>query len=130
MACSVCYDFNMDDCRMSELTPEEMKWVAIDLDATLCESSYPDYIPHHPLPNARRGVLDIKRGGYKVIIYTSRPWAHYRQIEDWLLKHKIPFDRIVCGKLLAKIYIDDRGYRFTSWGKDEVKKVLDIVKKK
>ena len=56
--------------------------------------------------------------GYKIIIHTSRAWNEYDIIEKWLDDWKIPHRRIVCGKLFAKYYIDDRNIEFNgSWEK-------------
>ena len=46
--------------------------------------------------------------GYKVVIHTARHWEHYKYIEEWLNEHDIPYKSIICGKLLAHRYIDDK----------------------
>ena len=50
--------------------------------------------------------------GYKIVIFTSRPWDDYSNIENWLNDNHIPFRSIVCGKPIVKYYIDDRNIEF------------------
>ena len=44
----------------------------------------------------------------RIMVYTSRDWLYYEYIKHNLEMWKVPFDGIICGKLLADIYIDDR----------------------
>ena len=83
-------------------------WVAVDLDGTLCESVWPQPGIGAPIERNIKKLRRLEEHGYKIIIHTSRSWEFYELIESWLIEHEIPFSRIVCGKLLAKIYIDDR----------------------
>lgn len=96
-------------------------WAAVDLDGTIAE---PVWTPDNPTseigpPRWDRVALlrELVDHGYKVVIHTSRPWTDYENIEGWLRHYDIPFRGIVCGKLLAKIYIDDRARwsEATSW---------------
>lgn len=90
---------------------DRLQWYAIDFDGTLCEAWKPgDKHDHIGAPiEANIGKLcEVVLAGYKVIIHTSRPWADYELIEWWLNENAVPFSRIVCGKLMAKYYIDDR----------------------
>lgn len=88
-------------------------WLAIDLDGTLAESLWRPDNPTskigEPIP---RNVAKLRRAvasGYKAIIHTARPWTDYEAIEWWCNENDIPFRRIQCGKILAALYIDDRG---------------------
>jgi predicted secreted acid phosphatase len=93
---------------------KHLKWLAIDLDKTIAKNSpYPEYNLLKPIEGARKFLEVIEAQGWKIIIYTSRAWCDYDKIEKWLNKYKIPFRRIVCGKLLAKYFIDDRAISFT-----------------
>lgn len=91
----------------------DLLWLAVDLDGTLAE---PLWTPDNPTSeigppihqNVRKLVAAVQRG-YKPVIHTSRPWTDYEAIEQWLWYYAIPFSRIVCGKILAAVYIDDRG---------------------
>lgn len=87
-------------------------WAAVDLDGTLAEGVWTPENPTReigvPIWKNVQKVTEMVARGEKVVIHTSRPWHDYEAIEQWLLHYKIPFRAIVCGKLLAKKYIDDR----------------------
>jgi hypothetical protein len=87
----------------------DLLWLAIDLDGTLAASNWPaSTLPGDPIwPNIAK-LREATRAGWKIVIHTARPWGDYEIIEWWLDIHSIEFDRIVCGKLLAACYIDDR----------------------
>ncbi len=104
----------------------ELKWLAVDLDDTIAKGVWtPESADPGIGPPKWRNIdkmADAYHQGWKIIIHTSRPWHDYEMIESWL-KHwdyLDPYDRlikvslaryvsrIVCGKLLAAAYIDDR----------------------
>jgi len=88
----------------------------IDLDNTIAHSDSLDFKLRKPIKGAKEALDKLTKDGWKIIIYTSRSWVEYDIIERWLNKNKIPFRRIVCGKLFAKYYIDDRAVSFRgSW---------------
>src|ERR1035441_8538862 len=96
---------------------ENLIWAAIDLDGTLAEGIW---TPDNPTAaigdpiwgNVTKATL-LVQAGYKIVVHTSRPWHDYENIEAWTHYHG--FDhlwgniRIICGKVLAAIYVDDRG---------------------
>lgn len=90
-----------------------LKWAAVDFDGTLAESSWsaenPTHEPGEPIWSNVYKLMMLRAHRYKIIIHTARAWADYLVIEEWLNRYGIPFNRIVCGKLLAHVYIDDRG---------------------
>lgn len=90
----------------------ELLWDAVDFDGTLCYSTWtvgnPNAVPGPPIWSNVTKLHRLVEAGRKVIIHTARPSSDYELIESWLNYHKIPFDRIVTGKLLAARYIDDR----------------------
>lgn len=87
-------------------------WAAVDLDGTLAEGVWTPDHPTTEIGNPRPGIMkqveELVQAGFKIVIHTSRPWTDYENIENWLKFWKIPFKHIVCGKLLAAVYIDDR----------------------
>lgn len=86
-----------------------LKWLAVDLDLTLANSSgAPDYELLAPIEDNVRKLRECSELGYKIIIHTSRHWEHYKYIEEWLNDYEIPYKAIICGKLLAHRYIDDK----------------------
>ena len=76
-----------------------------------------------PLPGAVESLLDFKRLGHTIVIFTARSWNEYEMTEDWLNKYAVPFDRLICGKPIGDLVIDDRAIAFTNW-----KEVKDKVK--
>lgn len=91
------------------ITPRaELIWYAVDLDGTLAEPAWPDPGIGDPIFGNVMKLRQLVRAGKKIVIHTARPWSDYELIESWLNQNLIHFDRIVCGKLLAHRYIDDR----------------------
>lgn len=91
----------------------ELLWLAIDLDGTLAE---PLWTPSNPTSEIGAPIwknvqklLQAVNAGYKVIVHTARPSTDYEAIERWLNEYGIPFKFILTGKVLAALYIDDRG---------------------
>lgn len=91
---------------------EELIWAAVDFDGTIAYSTWsadnPTALPGDPIPENVHKLWQLANDGYKIIVHTSRSWADYELIEAYMIKHGLPFSRIICGKLLAKVYIDDR----------------------
>jgi hypothetical protein len=92
-------------------------WAAVDLDGTLAEGVWTpdnpttDIGPVKVYPSgktARDLCLELVEAGYKIVVHTSRGYTDLENIERWLEHHKIPYRQVVCGKLLAAVYIDDR----------------------
>jgi hypothetical protein len=81
---------------------------AIDFDGVIAESIWPDRGIGEPMWDNIQKLLDVYHSGHEIIIHTARPWSDKGQLEAWLDKHDIPYDGIICGKLLAIKYIDDR----------------------
>lgn len=90
----------------------DLIWAAVDLDGTIAEGVWTP-------ESSGREIGDpiwwnvwktdaLRDSGYKIVIHTSRGWEHYEAIESWLEHYGIVYDNIVCGKLLAAVYIDDR----------------------
>jgi hypothetical protein len=92
----------------------DLIWCAVDFDGTLAQSTWspenPTAVPGEPIwENIVKLNKMVFVTGLKVVVHTSRSWADYEIIEAWLDHYNVPFSRIICGKLLAKVYIDDRG---------------------
>lgn len=88
-------------------TLNELRWLAVDFDGTIATKNE-DYSIGNPIPENIHKLWECTALGYKIIIHTARHWEDYHKIEDWLNKHEVPFKSIVCGKILAHRYIDDR----------------------
>lgn len=90
---------------------EGYKWVGVDLDGTLCERIWPAKGIGEPIADGVLLVRHYQREGYRVVLYTSRPWSDAPDIQDWLEKHDIPISQVVCGKLLVGLMVDDLAWR-------------------
>lgn len=77
------------------------------------------------VPNADAGTQALKSNGWTVIIFTTRKKSD--KMEQWLKDHGISYDYInenpnqpkdTSGKIMADVYLDDRGIRFCGrWDK-------------
>ena len=89
-----------------------LKWAAVDLAQTIAQGVWTPEDPTRqigpPIIENVRKLEQLDKAGWKIAIHTSRSWGDYETIEMWLNFHHIPWSRIVCGKLLAGIYVDDR----------------------
>ncbi len=98
----------MASLTMEPRTDDKLLWLAVDLDNTLAEPMWPKPGIGEPLWDNVEKLRKAVEAGYKVIIHTSRTWSDYELVETWLWMNDIPFHRILCGKVLAIAYIDDR----------------------
>ena len=114
---------------MKPRTEEDLMWLGTDLDKTIADNTgHPEYLLTKPMPGAREALIKLESRGFKIIIYTARPWNDYEKIENFMLYHDLPFRRIICGKPLFFRVIDDRNIEFDGdW--DKVLKKLDILEK-
>jgi hypothetical protein len=90
----------------------KLNWALIDLDGTLAESVWTPENPTSGIgPPIKKNVakaISLHNRGWKIVIHTARAWTDYEAIEAWCDYHGIPARRIVAGKLLGGIMIDDR----------------------
>jgi hydroxymethylpyrimidine pyrophosphatase-like HAD family hydrolase len=111
----------MEDEAIAE---SELKWICFDLDKTIATNSpYPEYKLLDPIIGAKESLEQLNAQGWKIIIFTSRAWMEYEQIERWLDKYNIPHRRIICGKTFAKYYVDDRNIEFNGDWKPVLRKI-------
>jgi len=82
--------------------------LAVDLDGVLAKSGprekYPQAIP------IRENIDKVNKlvmAGHTIFIYTARSWGDYDLTLEWLNKNGVKFNQLVCGKLLAHMYMDD-----------------------
>ena len=61
--------------------------------------------------------------GYKVVIFTARPWSDLYLIKYLVKEYDLPVDQIICGKPLFHLLIDDRNVSFKGDWKDAVDQV-------
>ena len=89
---------------------DKLKHVGVDLDGCLAESIWPDPGIGAPIKKTVDFVKHLTQKGYKIIIFTSRASAEYKDIKSWLEDHNIPFVWILTGKPLMAAYIDDKNF--------------------
>lgn len=103
--------------------------ICIDIDGVLCQLRRPEqqYADLEPVPGAVEKMTSLKQAGHYLILCTARHMAtcnsnigmvmarQGRTLFDWLAKYQIPYDEIWFGKPHADVYLDDNGFRFTSW---------------
>lgn len=103
--------------------------IVVDLDGTICpiKEAGQTYADLKPLPGARERISELRQAGHYIIIVTARNMATCQSnlgkvmknvgkiTLDWLAEHGIEYDEIFFGKANAHVYIDDRGFRFSSW---------------
>lgn len=107
-----------------ERAERELCWIGIDLDKTLANNTaFPDFDLLEPIDGAKEALEQLNKDGWKIIIYTSRPWHDYEKIESWLNSYNIPYRRIVCGKLFVKYMVDDRNIEFNGNWREVLNKI-------
>ena len=98
----------MSNFTWTPITSDEIKWALIDFDKTVANNTgFPNYFPLEPMSDAVEYLNKINDLGYKITIFTARPWADYSNLEKWCKHYKIPVRRIICGKPLGRFFIDD-----------------------
>lgn len=90
----------------------DLEIVAVDLDGTLAEQVWtldnPTDEIGDPIWKNVEKLRQLRASGWKVIIHTARHWHHYAAIISWLDWWDIKHDGVVCAKIQAAAYIDDR----------------------
>lgn len=103
------------------------KTIVMDIDDTISfaktyadPSIYAEAVPNTELIAT---MQRLSKEGYKFILHTSRGWIscdedserakekYLKQIETWMRKYKVPYERIVFGKPFGIIYVDDKSIR-------------------
>lgn len=85
--------------------------VALDFDGVLVENNWPSPEFGDPIKEGAAILAHYSKDN-AVVIFTSRPASHKQAIADWLRLHGLAgfvYD-IVCDKLKAALYIDDRAW--------------------
>jgi hypothetical protein len=117
--------------------------IAVDLDGILCEDNY-SYTPV-PIYRAFKVILEFKRRGGKVILWTCRAGEDLREAVDFCKENFLKFDAInendpehlkewfknhpdssISPKIYADMYIDDKGNTGINW--DNIEKMLNNIR--
>ena len=116
--------------------------IAVDFDGVIHKSSrgYHDgTVYDEPVEGSLESLLALKQMGYGIVVYTCKAHPQRPLVEgktgielvwEWLGKYEVSglVDEVVWGKPWAKLYIDDKGYRFENW-KDTIKFIHDLKEK-
>lgn len=93
--------------------------ICLDFDGVLHDTST---VPAgrrlgQPLEGARDACWDLVHAGHKLWVCTSRQHnlTDTEWLQDWLRFWDFPFIRVVALKPRCDLYLDDRGWRFTTW---------------
>lgn len=113
------------------------KTICIDFDGVLADYSdgyQGKDIFGDMLPNADIATGVLKKNGWTIIIYTTRPATD--ALKKWLKDNNISYDYINenpdqpeeskgC-KLIADIYLDDRGMSFRNWSQWTLREIAEF----
>lgn len=101
--------------------------IAVDFDGTIARSNFPVILGE--MPYAGESLRKLHEQGHYIILWTCRTGDHLLSAINWMLEHKIPFDRVNDhnpenmarygdggNKIYAHCYIDDKNlYGFPGW---------------
>lgn len=83
-----------------------MKIVAVDLDGTLRDERL------NPIESVCRQINRAYESPDNfIVVYTARSYNCFHEVRDWLITNKVKHHAIVCEKLRASRYIDDKAER-------------------
>lgn len=93
--------------------------VAVDFDFTLAVPAFINDPDPEPMPGAREFLQRLQDEGFIVVIFSARSWAGWpttkytHDMEQWLEKHRMPYNEIAFSKPPALAYVDDKAVEFT-----------------
>ena len=113
--------------------------ICIDFDGVLADYSkgfQGEDVFGDMIPNADIATETLKKNGWTIIIYTTRP--NTEALRDWLKENKITYDYInenpdqpessAGCKLMADIYLDDRGMTFYGdWNEWTLERIAEFT---
>lgn len=100
----------------------------MDFDNVIARSIFPKPGIGEIMPGAEEALWNLQEQGWKVVVWTARPWSDYENIEHWLNDQNLPFSRIICGKPLVRWLIDDRNIEFNPKDPNQWKKLKKKIK--
>lgn len=91
---------------------------AIDFDGVIHDYKNP-LMGHRmgaPVEGAVKSISGIKKRGHRIIVFTVRgDDVGKKHVAEWLNFYHVPFDEITNIKKMADVYIDDKGFSFSTW---------------
>ena len=110
----------------------DKKVLCIDLDDTIVHNADPEFLHYTINRVAVERVRKLFSLGFEVVVFTSRGQIScncdlqlierkYRTaIENFLQREDIPFSKLVFGKPIADLYVDDKAINVREFCKDEI----------
>lgn len=106
---TICVDLDgvLVDCKNCKVGCDYSKYPENyrELKRTLCP----------PMEGAWLAMKKLKDMGFEVIIYTARHEVERPITTKWLHDHNIEYNKLVMGKPIGFIYIDDLAHHFNGW---------------
>lgn len=102
-----------------------------DLDDTISRHKNRDYPNAVPIEGTIKKIRRLSEAGCTITIYSSRGQNSCKgelalieernrgQVEEWLRRHNVPYDRLVFGKPLGDVYVDDKGVGLDEFLREE-----------
>lgn len=100
-----------------------IKSITLDFDGVIHPYNKPfdpNSCPEPPEEEVNKSIQKIRSMGFEVYVLSTRCETPHgvQLIRDYLKTHNIEVDDVVSTKERSKVYVDDRGYRFTgNWDK-------------
>jgi len=93
--------------------------IAVDFDGTLTievgvRNDPSTWVPtHDKKPNEKivGWINKMFKEGHTIIVHTARWQSEYAKVRAWLEVNKVAYHAIVCGKLIADVYLDDKAMK-------------------
>jgi len=81
--------------------------IVIDIDGIIALGGAPfkNCYPVYPIIGK---IKYLKNRGHKIILFTSRRESDREITKSWLKKHEVRYDKLMMGKPLGDVYLDDR----------------------
>lgn len=93
--------------------PREETPIVFDFDGVLAVNVWPELEIGAPILDGIELLGYYYGRGYKIVVFTSRPWNDKPKIEQWLRTNTGLWGiEVVCGKPAGALYIDDRALKF------------------
>jgi len=120
------------DRYISDKVLNELIYVGIDFDDTIARKVWPDPGIGDPMPGVEAGFKAITDMGFKIHIFTARPYSDIKPINNWLKDHNLKqyVDGIICGKPLFKLFIDDSAIGFSGDWNNDIASLKNILGKR
>ena len=96
--------------RYAQLINTPLRRIGYDFDGTIAKSLWPI---RHAGPPIKKNIELIKQqyeDGFEIEIFTARADSDREYLEDWLIRHDVPFSRVICGKPLFNEYYGNEAH--------------------